>query len=216
MEEIKRLGREHLATNGAAALSVRAIARELGMVSSGIYRYVRSRDELLTLLITDAYNSLGAAAEAAEAAVDRSDLRGRFLASGRAVRRWAVSHTSEYALVFGSPVPGYAAPQDTIGPALRVPALLAGILVDAAVGGRISTTSVRAVAGSPAALREMRSMVPDVVPDDVLVRGAMAWVHVFGAISFELFGHLGPSPTEPEMLFDVQLDLLADLVGLVA
>src|SRR5215831_3548869 len=89
--EILEAGRRHLATDGAAGLSLRAIARDLGMVSSAVYRYVASRDDLLTALIIDAYTSLGDAAEQAEAAVPREDLLGRFRALGHAVRDWALS-----------------------------------------------------------------------------------------------------------------------------
>src|SRR5215475_9172589 len=76
--EILEAGRRHLAMEGAAALSLRAIARDLGMVSSAVYRYVASRDDLLTRLIIDAYDALGAAAETREADVDRADLAGRW------------------------------------------------------------------------------------------------------------------------------------------
>ena len=85
------------------------------MVSSAIYRYFPSRDDLLTALIIDAYDALGDAVEAADAAVDRADLRGRWLAVCRAARAWALAHPAEYALIYGSPVPGYAAPDDTVG-----------------------------------------------------------------------------------------------------
>src|SRR6266851_667455 len=90
-----------------------------------------SRDELLTRLIIDAYDSLGAAAEAREATVDRNDLAGRFTAICEAVRAWALAHPNEYALIYGSPVPGYVAPADTVQPATRVTALLLRIIVDA-------------------------------------------------------------------------------------
>ena len=66
IDEIKAIARQHLATDGAN-LSLRAVARDMGMVSSAIYRYFPSRDDLLTALILDAYNALGAAVEAAEA-----------------------------------------------------------------------------------------------------------------------------------------------------
>ena len=121
LEDITRIGRRHLATEGAAALSVRAVARDLGVVSSAIYRYVRSRDDLLTLLLVDGYNDLGDAVDEAAGAVAADDFRGRFLAIGRAVRTWALREPATYALLFGSPVPGYRAPSDqTTGPGTRV------------------------------------------------------------------------------------------------
>ncbi|MCW2707706.1 MAG: transcriptional regulator, TetR family, partial [Frankiales bacterium] len=83
--EIKELARRHLAEHGAAGLSLRAVARDLGMVSSAVYRYFPSRDELLTALIIDAYDAVGAGAETAAAGVRRGDLLGRWLAATRAV-----------------------------------------------------------------------------------------------------------------------------------
>src|SRR5690348_13608846 len=123
-QEIKDAARAQLATAGASELSLRAIAREMGMVSSALYRYFASRDDLLTALIVDAYDAVGEAAAEAESAVRRGDVVGRWMATTRAVREWAVAHPHEYALIFGSPVPGYSAPQDTIDPAARVPLLL--------------------------------------------------------------------------------------------
>jgi AcrR family transcriptional regulator len=128
--EIKAVARRHLETDGAN-LSLRAVARDMGMVSSALYRYFASRDELLTALILDAYNELGEVTEAADAAVfDRARLRSRWLAAAKAIRGWALRKPAEYALLFGSPVPGYAAPQDTIAAAARTPFVLIGILAD--------------------------------------------------------------------------------------
>jgi AcrR family transcriptional regulator len=143
--EILDTARGYLATDGAPALSLRAIARDLGMASSALYRYFRSRDELLTRLIIDAYDSLGAAAEVREEPIDRDDLAARFTAICDAVRDWALDHPNEYALIYGSPVPGYVAPADTVQPAIRVTTLLLRIVVDAATAGtpRICTPWTR-------------------------------------------------------------------------
>ena len=130
VDEIKRVALEHLAEEGAA-LSLRAVARDMGMVSSALYRYFPSRDDLLTALILDAYNSMGEASERGDATVrDRRDLFGRFLATGHAIRDWAVERPHEYALVYGSPVPGYQAPTDTVEPSTRPYAVFAMILAD--------------------------------------------------------------------------------------
>src|SRR5437763_14787610 len=95
VDEIKAVARRHLATDGAN-LSLRAVARDMGMVSSALYRYFAGRDDLLTALIIDAYNALGDAAEAGDAAVaDRGDLRGRWLGICHSVRRWALANPAE-------------------------------------------------------------------------------------------------------------------------
>src|SRR6516165_5707752 len=141
--EILDTARGYLATDGAPALSLRAIARDLGMASSAVYRYFRSRDELLTRLIIDAYDSLGAAAEVSEATIDRNNLAARFTAICDAVRAWALAHPNEYALIYGSPVPGYVAPADTVAPASRVTTLLMRILIDATTAGRIPASDIQ-------------------------------------------------------------------------
>src|SRR5689334_22940376 len=123
IREITDIARRHLATEGATGLSLRAVAREMGMVSSAIYRYFPSRDDLLTALIIDGYNALGEAVERADADRPRDDHRGRWLAICHAIRDWALTHPHEYALPYGSPVPGYPAPEDTVAPALPATAI---------------------------------------------------------------------------------------------
>jgi AcrR family transcriptional regulator len=140
--EIKEEARRQLAETGAPGLSLRAVARELGMVSSALYRYFPSRDDLLTALIIDAYDAMGEVAEAAIGA--GAGPRARWLAACHAIRGWALAHPHEYALIYGSPVPGYRAPQATVGPASRVPLAFMGVLRDAAASGELS-------AGGPAA-----------------------------------------------------------------
>jgi len=186
--EILDAGRRHLATDGATGISLRAIARELGMASSAVYRYVASRDDLLTRLIIDAYDSLGAAAEAGEAAVERSDLTGRWAAVCVAVRFWALANPNEYALIYGSPVPGYVAPADTIGPASRVSLLLIQILADAADQGMRASAQGDLTHAGRRALAPLRAVLPAQVDDATAQAGLMVWAALFGIVSFELFG----------------------------
>ena len=114
--------------------SVLRAARELGTSSAAIYPYVAGRDELPTGLIVAAYDALSSAAETQEAAVDREDLAGRWAAACGAVRGWALANPNEYALIYGTPVPGHIAPAATIAPAARVSSVLLGILRDITAG----------------------------------------------------------------------------------
>jgi AcrR family transcriptional regulator len=219
LREITDTARRRLAEHGAARLSLRAVARDLGMVSSAVYRYVPSRDALLTLLIVEAYEALGAAAEKAEATVARGDLVGRFAATASGIRRWALRHPHEYALIFGSPVPGYAAPADTVGPATRAPRVLIGILLDAAEAfGSTPGPIPGPPPGVVAAIAPVRAHFPAVVPDALVVRGLMGWTYLIGAVSSELFGHrhdvIGSSETDRKAFFDEEMSLIADFVGL--
>ncbi|HET9656938.1 MAG TPA: TetR/AcrR family transcriptional regulator [Kineosporiaceae bacterium] len=224
---IVETARTQLAMVGASGLSLRAVARELGMVSSAVYRYVPSRDELLTLLIIEAYDALGAAAERAESRVAREDVAGRFRAVCLGVRRWAIRHPHEYALIYGSPVPGYAAPEATIGPASRVGALLVGIMADGVRHGKRSAGRVAAGLGEDGsalpepvrrAIAPIRAFTPPQVPDELVVAGLMAWTYLFGAVNFELFGHRHNVVADPaalrEAFFEHEISRMAALTGI--
>ena len=191
----------------------------MDMVSSAIYRYYPSRDDLLTALIVDAYNDLGATVEAADRGVaDRADLRGRWLAAGTAVRDWALAKPAEYALLYGSPVPGYAAPQDTVAAAARTPAVLAQILADGAAAGVLPRAGATASAPLPAGVRADLMAVADVMtpglPAEVLMTGLVSWMQLFGTVSFELFGQLNNVIEARAEFFEHDLSLMADVMGL--
>jgi len=217
--EILAAARRHLATDGASGLSLRAIARELGVSSSAVYGYVASRDELLTRLIVAAYDALGSAAETQEAAVDREDLAGRWAAACGAVRGWALANPNEYALIYGTPVPGYIAPAATIAPAARVSSVLLGILRDIAAGRLAPATAEDDVPPDVReALTPARSIVGAEVPDVLLHQGLMAWAALFGTVSFELFGQLhgiiGEQPGDREAYFAASVRRWAAQLGI--
>ena len=217
--EIVDAARRQLAEVGPAELSLRAIAREVGMVSSAVYRYFPSRDHLLTRLIIDSYDRLGAAVESADASCRRTDFRGRWRAAARALRDWASAHPSEWALIFGTPVPGYQAPTDTIGPASRYTAVLVGLLADLeAAGARFQCEVSRPVRAD---LADLRRRVPITCSDEGLQIGMVAWAGLMGAVSLELFGHLHNVIATPAGLFDAVVEqhgevLLGTLPGTAA
>jgi len=216
--EITETARRHLATDGAAGLSLRAVARELGMVSSAVYRYFPSRDDLLTALIIDGYNAIGAAVEQADGACRRDDYRGRWLAACRAVRDWALAHPHEYSLVYGSPVPGYRAPEQTIGPASRVAAVLGRIVGDAQASGVLEPPALCPPPPgtfAPDAARLRQSVLPE-VSDDVAARALAAWASVFGLVSFELFGQFENVVTDRGGYFDHAVTCLGRVIGIPA
>jgi AcrR family transcriptional regulator len=206
MRRITDEARRQLARDGAAGLSLRSVARELGMVSSGIYRYVASRDELLTLLIVEGYDDLGAALERARRGAGDGE-RDRWRAVALALRTWARRRPHEYALLYGSPVPGYAAPPDTIGPATRVYSALAAA-APAPAGGR----------PAPDALVEDARRAGDLLgigsgPAGVL-QAFGAWMQLFGAVSFELFGHMHGVIEDLDAYYQEVVEDLADRLGL--
>ena len=250
--EIKEEARRQLAASGADGLSLRAVAKQLGMVSSALYRYYPSRDDLLTVLIIDAYNALGAAAENAiagggqaaagqAAAGDAMSARERWIAACHAVRGWALANPHEYALIYGSPVPGYRAPEATIGPAARVPLAFAGLLGEALASGELGGSAGARTAGTGAGAGELPATGPlaaqagalsaalaqsvpgtggagvavyVTVPPDALVRAVIAWTQLFGMTSFELFGQFVGSFEPADALFAYAAEQLAAFVGL--
>jgi AcrR family transcriptional regulator len=213
--EIKSAARHLLATDGAN-LSLRAVAREMGMVSSALYRYFASRDDLLTALITEAYNGLGDAAEAADAQVaDREDLRGRWLSTCHGVRRWALANPADYTLIFGSPVPGYTAPADTLPVSTRTQRVLTGILIDGVASGTLTDPGAGDLPDDVLAdcTRIRHTYLPD-LPEASLVNALLGWTYLVGAITFELFGQLNDVIEARESYFDYQMRQIADLIGL--
>src|SRR5882757_3107610 len=108
--EIKSIALTLLSTNGADAVSLRAIAREMGMTAGAIYSYYANRDELITALITDVYGALADVMEAAYETVPAGEPGRRVLAVGQAYRQWALANPEEFRLIYGDPVPGYQPP----------------------------------------------------------------------------------------------------------
>ncbi|MGI5373483.1 TetR/AcrR family transcriptional regulator [Streptomyces sp. CA-251387] len=211
---IKDEARRQLAAEGAAKLSLRAVARELGMVSSALYRYFPSRDDLLTALIIDAYDSLGEAAEAAHRDVADAGPVRRWTTVCEAVRGWALAHPHEYALIYGSPVPGYTAPDTTVPAASRVGLLLIGIARDAHEGPGLTEPPLPADL-RPEAERMAADLAPDLPPETVTALVA-AWAQLYGLVGFELFGQFNRIVEDREAFFRHAVGQLAHGVGLVA
>lgn len=206
--EIKAVARRHLASDGAN-LSLRAVARDLGMASSAVYRYFASRDELLTALIIDAYAALGDAATTA--AGSDGPAGARWLATCHAIRRWALDNPHEWALIYGSPVPGYQAPGDTIGHAARVILTL----------GNLAAASPAAFPDIPGRLGEEVAVISGYLSPPAATgkaaRAMAAWIQICGAVSAELFGQLQNTIEESrEEFFDFQARTAMALVGLTA
>jgi len=183
------------------------------MVSSAVYRYFPSRDDLLTRLIIDGYDDLGAAAEDADDPT--ATPAARWLAVCRAVRGWAKAHPHEYALLYGSPVPGYQAPKDTVPAASRVGIVLGRILGEAARSGALPPAAGERDPGlvSDDAVAVLGGEHPS-LDDAVRVRALFAWSAIYGTISFELFGHFVGSVEDGDRYFDRVMGELAALIGL--
>lgn len=213
LADITRIGREHLASHGPAALSLRAVARDLGVVSSAVYRYVTSRDELLTLLIVDAYNELGDAVDQALDGARGRRAADRYLVVAHTVRRWALAEPARYGLIYGGPVPGYAAPSEqTTQPGTRVIRALLRI-VDEAVAEGLAPGAGPVPRPLRSDLKRIRDSMQVSAPDSLLGVALLAWTSLFGAVSFEVFGQYGSDTfTDMASVFDVQMRQIAALL----
>jgi AcrR family transcriptional regulator len=222
--EILAVAGAHVARDGAAALSLRSIARDLGMAPSALYRYFDGRDALLTALILTAYEALAAEAERA---ADQAQARTageeggpardaeRFLAVPRALRHWALEHPHQWGLIFGTPVPGYQAPEATVEPYARVAAALVRPLVAAAEAGRLRRDEDQPVSdGLRAAVLPVSEGLLPGMPVEKVVLVVQAWTTLIGAISLEVFGHWRDTVLEPDLLFEASVRRLGESLGL--
>jgi AcrR family transcriptional regulator len=213
---IVREARRQMAEVGPTALSLRAVARELDVASSALYRYFASRDDLLTALIIEAYDALGDAAESAAATTAGRAPASRWHAVAAAIRHWALDHPHEYALLYGSPVPGYHAPEATVGPAARVSLALIRVVDDAFRAGQLRPRADMPPPGP--ALREdaerLVALTGCALPPELVVLLVAGWTQLFGLVSFELFGQTRNVFTDHDALFAQTAAAMAGLVGL--
>ena len=220
MAELLNAARARLIADGAAELSLRAVARDLGMASSAVYRYVESRDALLTLLIIEAYDAVGVVAEAAVADAHGKQPGSVWLDVARAVRGWALEHPHSFELIYGTPVRGYQAPQDTVPHAVRIWAVLVGLVMRADAEGTLSPTGPDFDPRgrvAPQVFAFVGFSDPADVPDHVArhaARSVTLFTSLVGAISVELFGHLHNVAGDFARMFDVTIGTAAAGVGL--
>jgi AcrR family transcriptional regulator len=214
VQQIKQVARQQMAQEGAAALSLRAIAREIGVTAPALYRYFPNRDALITSLIIDAYNELADLLEITDKAQEANDYKARTTAFALTYRKWAVDNPPSYHLIFGSPIPGYAAPSEfTIPPARRTYMLIVKILSEAYVAKKLDfNTSYQGIPES--ILSHIQSLhkqdLPEIPPEIVYI-SLSGWAQVHGAVSLELAGHLGE---DTEMLYQYIVFTLIRDVGL--
>jgi AcrR family transcriptional regulator len=217
--EILAVARAHVAEEGAAALSLRSVARDLEMAPSALYRYFDGRDALLSALIMAAYEALAAEAERAADRAQRGEASDadRWREVPRAMRQWALGHPHEWGLIFGTPVPGYEAPMDTVEPYARVAAAMVRPVVEAKEAGRLRMD--RPERAVDAALREAVAPVAEALFTDMpvakVVLAVQAWTTVVGVISLEVFGHWRNTILDPEAFFEATIRDVAEGIGLV-
>jgi AcrR family transcriptional regulator len=206
--EIKDLARRQLAESGPSALSLRAIAREMGLSSSALYRYFASYDDLITTLCIDAYDAVANALTTARDAEPADDPTRQWWTIGHAYRHWALGQPADFALIFGTPIPGYQAAPDATGPAAgRFSAVPAAVYV-AAVAVKAADPDRSQV---PATIRTgplLRTLLGDAV-DQFPARYAGILLNAFaslrGYLMGEIFGSLTDLVDDTDQLYDAHL-----------
>jgi AcrR family transcriptional regulator len=207
IDEIKAAALARMAAGGAPALSLRGVARDIGMSPAGLYRYYDGIDALLTDLITDAYRDLADAVEAATTA--EGDPFDRIRDAVHAYRDWALAHPERFLLIFGTPIPGYAAPEEgpTVAANRRLGAALFAVGVEAAAEGRLAiphlhrpvTADERAVAG------QIGGVAPEAVPAFIGM-----WARFHGLVILEVTNQLHWLYPEPEAFFSGEVRRMVD------
>ncbi|MDG9692627.1 TetR family transcriptional regulator [Streptomyces sp. Alain-F2R5] len=195
--EIKEHAREQIATAGASALSLNAIAKRMGMSGPALYRYFAGRDELITELVRDAYRSLADTFRAA--AASGADLTGL----AHTMRSWALADPQRYFLVFGTPVPGYHAPADVTQIASETMAVIIDACAALPDGGDGPTAFDAHLDGH----RQWADGHP--APPAALHRALSFWTRLHGVLSLELAGHFTGMSFDPALLYAAELDELS-------
>ncbi len=215
--EIKGIARQQMAEQGAGNLSLRKLAEQMGVAAPSLYNYYKSRDELVTALIADAYNAQAQAMEEAVAKRAENDFGGRLFAGLMAYRDWAVAHPTEFALIYGDPIPGYQAPSEITSPAaFRGRNLMLHLLHEAWQAGQVRVPP------------EFANLPPDLVeqleqwrqrnnldiPVAVLHLLLHSWAHGQGLLTLEIYNHFQAILPNPGTLYRFEVLAMLKRLGL--
>ena len=209
VSEIKDGARRLLVTGGPQAISLRAIARDMGMTAPAIYRYFPSLEALVIELASDVFDELRGHIEAARDAAG-DDPVDHLAAMARAFRDWSVRHPVEFALIFGTPVPGMATMEDDCldenHPAARFGAVFMRTFLDLWRRAPFPTPPPELINRRLAACLEPLRRSQGEVPVEVAYVFLSGWTMLYGMVSMEVFNHLKWAVSEPEALFETELD----------
>lgn len=215
-EEVKTIARQHMAAQGTAALSLRAIARDMELSAPALYRYFPSRDDLITALIIDAFRSQAAMLHKAVQGVPEHDPLGRMAAFMLAYRDWALTNRVDFQLIYGNPIPDYHAPAEITSPEAQH-SMSAGVI---AFQGAISAGALvppPEYATIPpelcANIIDQSALYDSAVSPIALYLGMMAWGLGHGLVMLELFGHLQPTISDTAAFYRLQVEDLIRRMG---
>ncbi len=196
-----------IAASGAASLSLRAIARALGITAPAIYNYFPDRDALVTALIIEAYTSFGDCQRAARDSVPAEDLEGRLRATGQAYRHWALTYPERYQLIFGTPIPGYVAPfEQTFPAATRAFGVIVSVVEALRAAGKLKAAPFpQAVPGQESAFGLWKSYAGEANFFSLSI-AVLIWARVHGLVSLEIAGNIPPFGASGDALYEYEID----------
>jgi len=207
--EIKQIARQQMAENGAAALSLNAIARQMRMSTPALYRYFANRDALVTELVVDAYQSLGDVLETAVTTNPHLSTTKRFHALCSAYRSWALAHPQDYTLIYGTPIPHYHAPRERTAPLATRVVTFFGLLLGEAHRANQLTFPTMYQQPSPDLTRIANRFLQDVPAEettlDVFITTLFVWSRLNGVVWSELYGHFPPNMADSGELFQIEV-----------
>jgi AcrR family transcriptional regulator len=209
-EAIKDTAWKQIAEYGAAALSLRAIARELKITAPAIYNYFPDRDALVTALIYDAYVTFGDAQLEAREAISESDLVGRLLATGRAYRGWALKYPQRFRLIFGTPIPGYSAPYEKTFPvAARSLGVLVQVVEALRAAGRLKVSFDDVTLSPEEKMKFEYWKQYGIQTESVSFFSAVwIWMRVHGLVTLEVDGGAPPFGPSAEQYYERELEAI--------
>ncbi|WP_305783116.1 TetR/AcrR family transcriptional regulator [Symbioplanes lichenis] len=215
--EIKQAALAQIDAGGPGALSLNAVAKTLGVSGPALYKYFRNRDELLTVLLLDAYDDVaGAVRETLEATADEP-ARHRLWALAAAFLGWAAAQPHRFALIAGTPLPGYEAPPESVGKARAVLGPFLTVLAQgrpAPVAGSLTGQLGEWAATTPAVADWVRTWAPDGDPALLLTTVLSVWSRLHGVVSLTVHGQFTGMGFDPAALLRAEMDAVADRLGL--
>jgi AcrR family transcriptional regulator len=225
IQEIKQTARRLLVSHGSEAVSLRAIAREMGMTAPALYRYFDSHEELLRHVVADIFTELAAelrekidaAAGAASGAPGLEPMAAKLIAGCRAFRGWALAHRPEFSMIFGSPLPGLEMVHGD--PVMECGLQFGQVFLDlfSELWLRRPFDVQEADEINPALrpqLERYRDMVGSDLPIGAMQTFLRCWVLLYGMVCLEVFGHLRFALEDPSPMFELMLSDMALMLGL--
>ena len=214
--KILSVARQQMQEFGTAGLGMRNIAREIDIVPSGLYRYYRDLDDVITALILEAFTSLAEALEAASGSTSPDDYAGRLLAVLMAYRVWALQNPTDFQLIYGNPIPGYKAPTQMTRRAARRGFRVVVQIIDAAMTAGVITPPAEYQQLPEAVIANLKDVASqeDYQGSPVVIcLATVGWARIHGFVILELLNNIQPLVGDAAAFYQVEIRALLRQLG---